>query len=173
MSCEHGRVPAFDRTDGLDWQLLRRGPVTLFGDAGTFVDAMVELAAAGYLVTSFDGARWHDRSAMMADFATSFGFPEWFGHNLDALAECLADVAARRDEHSVPGSVVAIDRIDVLAAADGAAAQALLDILADTSRQALLHGRRLLVLLSTADPTLRFAPVGATPVTLRGVGPLR
>lgn len=162
-------MAAFESTDGLDWVLLRNGPITVFDDSGEFIDTMLLLADSGYQVTSFDGTRWTTKAAMLADIATSFGFPEHFGANLDALADCLADVAvyAYGADPAATGSAVAIDRIDVLAAAEPRTAQALLDILADTSRRAMLHGHRFSVIASTADPGIRFDPVGATPVTVR------
>jgi hypothetical protein len=44
------------------------------------------------------------------------------------------------------------------------AAQVVLDIMADNSRSAALFGRRLMCLLHSTDPHIRFEPVGATPV---------
>ncbi len=44
------------------------------------------------------------------------------------------------------------------------AAQIVLDIMADHSRAAALFGRRLMCLVHSNDPNIRFEPVGATPV---------
>jgi RNAse (barnase) inhibitor barstar len=34
-----------------------------------------------------------DKAQMLAAIAKSLKFPEWFGHNFDALADCLGDMA--------------------------------------------------------------------------------
>jgi hypothetical protein len=68
-----------------------------------------------------------DKEALLARLAQALGFPEWFGHNWDALEDCLADLSWRAGE----GHVLLIERqgelpledlgvlIDVLAAAAG------------------------------------------------------
>jgi hypothetical protein len=164
-------MPPFStgRTDDLDWQLVRNGPITLFRDPDAYLAAVLTLADGGYQVTPFDAARWVDKTILLDDLATSFGFPDHFGHNLDALDDCLGEVARYEygADPAAVGSVIAIDRIDALAAIDRRLVQTLLDILAHTSRTAMLHGHRLLVIASTADPELRFDPVGATPINLK------
>lgn len=46
----------------------------------------------------------------------------------------------------------------------GGAARILLDIIADRARQAAVPGRRLIGLVHSNDPQIRFEPVGAMPV---------
>ena len=53
-------------------------------------------AAAGLLdfgaaVIDFDGCEGRDEA--LCRFARALRFPEWFGHNWDALADCLADLS--------------------------------------------------------------------------------
>jgi hypothetical protein len=62
------------------------------------------------------------------------------------------------------GTVVAVDRLDVLNRRDADLAWTLLDILADTGRQALLICHRFIVIARSDDPLLAFKPVGATGV---------
>jgi hypothetical protein len=54
---------------------------------------------------------------------------------------------------------------DAFAAHCPRAAQIVLDIMADHSRSAALFGRRLMCLVQSNNPHIRFAPVGATPVS--------
>jgi len=35
----------------------------------------------------------HDKDALLRRFAEALHFPDWFGHNWDALADCLYDLA--------------------------------------------------------------------------------
>lgn len=44
-----------------------------------------------------------DRAEALARFATELDFPGWFGGNLDALMDCLRDVA---DRHEHPWTLV-------------------------------------------------------------------
>ena len=103
---------------------------------------------------------------MHSDFAQSFDFPDYYGRNLDALNDCLRDVAfyqygARRDSS---GTVLVLNHFDSFARADRGVAQALLDICGDVARMALLVGHRILCLVQSDDPEIEFDPVGATPV---------
>jgi RNAse (barnase) inhibitor barstar len=50
--------------------------------------------AAGWRVVDADTSAAADRRAVFAALKTAFGFPDWFGHNLDALADSLGDLDA-------------------------------------------------------------------------------
>ena len=49
--------------------------------------------AAGCLVQRVDLAGARDKDEMLTAIGKSLGFPEWFGHNWDALADCLGDLS--------------------------------------------------------------------------------
>jgi RNAse (barnase) inhibitor barstar len=75
---------------------------TLFGDAaiagvnhlpqGPADDLLAGAQAAGCLVLHVDFATARDKDQMLAILGRSLRFPEWFGHNWDALADCLLDM---------------------------------------------------------------------------------
>jgi RNAse (barnase) inhibitor barstar len=75
---------------------------TLFGDAaiagvnhlpqGSIDDLLAGAQAAGCLVLQADLATARDKDQMLAILGRSLRFPEWFGHNWDALADCLLDM---------------------------------------------------------------------------------
>jgi RNAse (barnase) inhibitor barstar len=55
---------------------------------------LVSAAKAGGLATfRVNLAKAGDKTQMLAAIAKTLKFPDWFGHNLDALADCLADMA--------------------------------------------------------------------------------
>ncbi|MBS3936912.1 MAG: barstar family protein [Sulfuritalea sp.] len=46
----------------------------------------------GYCVFRVDLAQAQTKAAMLDAIAKAMNFPEWFGHNWDALLDCLADL---------------------------------------------------------------------------------
>ena len=46
---------------------------------------------AGFLLRTIEGKKCRSASPLFAEFARALSFPEYFGHNWDALEECLAD----------------------------------------------------------------------------------
>jgi RNAse (barnase) inhibitor barstar len=46
-----------------------------------------------------------DKAALLNNLASALGFPEWFGHNWDALEDCLTDLSWR----NAPGHVLLIE----------------------------------------------------------------
>lgn len=48
---------------------------------------------AGLLLIGLDLKDARDRAALFQAFAHTFGFPATFGHNLDALGDCLGDLS--------------------------------------------------------------------------------
>jgi len=77
-----------------------------------------------------DLASCTDKAELLRRFAEAFRFPDWFGHNWDALADCLMDLSwlpaeAYRLVLSNPSALRSAEP-DVLATA--------LDILDDTAR---------------------------------------
>lgn len=70
------------------------------GKAGVYhmpnMDKALVLEAAranGYLTFGVDLARAADKEAMLETIAEALGFPDWFGRNFDALADCLGDMS--------------------------------------------------------------------------------
>lgn len=48
-------------------------------------------APSGFLVRTIEGKKCRTSSSLFDEFAQALSFPEYFGHNWDALEECLAD----------------------------------------------------------------------------------
>jgi RNAse (barnase) inhibitor barstar len=49
------------------------------------------LQSAGWTVAVIDGRRCPTKATLLAEIARVLQFPEWFGHNWDALVDCLRD----------------------------------------------------------------------------------
>ncbi len=64
----------------------------------------------GYPVFRVNLAEVRDKDGLLAALAREMAFPEWFGHNWDALADCLADMSWRPAE----GYLVLLENCDLL-----------------------------------------------------------
>lgn len=120
----------------------------------------------GYHVTTLDASAWRLPADMHRALAAALGFPDYYGNNLEALNDCLGDVAA--GEYGAPsdatGLVLVLMGFDTFAASHRSSAQALLDIFAGQARNAALFGHRMFCLVQSGDPKLTFEPVGAMSV---------
>ena len=56
-------------------------------------DVIIETAKAnGFATFRIDLGRAGDKDDLLAAIAKALNFPDWFGRNFDALADCLADM---------------------------------------------------------------------------------
>jgi RNAse (barnase) inhibitor barstar len=62
----------------------------------------------GTKVFEIDGDRIVDSTSLFQEFATVMQFPEYFGHNWDALKDCLTEL----DGYEVDRYIIAIDKLD-------------------------------------------------------------
>lgn len=91
-------------------------------------DIVDEVTNAGWQLLQLDGSQAGDKAAVMAAMESTFGFPEWFGRNLDALADSLGDV---RHEH---GTVLLWRSAGTFAEADPRQFNAVLSVLLSRAR---------------------------------------
>jgi Barstar (barnase inhibitor) len=163
-------MAAFDADTDLGqdraYRLLMNTSVTLFWRLQILEETAAWLDSRGYQVTRLDASHWSTEHDLHRDIAAVLSFPDYYGRNLDALNDCMRDVVSQ-DYGWAPettGLALAFTGYDSFAACCPRAAQIVLDILADQSRSAALFGRRLMCLVQSNDPRIRFGPVGATAV---------
>ena len=103
--------------------------------------ATIERAAAnaGWAMSVVHASGPVDKGSVLAAFQDALGFPGWFGHNLDALADSLGDVDAR------PGTLVVWRDASKLSETDPATYRAVLAILRE--RTGAVSPARFLALL--------------------------
>jgi RNAse (barnase) inhibitor barstar len=114
----------------------------------------------GYESYRFEASAWLTLDKFHLEVKVALGFPDYYGCNLDAFDDCLGDLG-------IPvsgGTILVFVAFDKFASAFPAQAWAILDIIAHHSRLALVHGRRLLALVQSDDPSIELRPVGATVV---------
>jgi hypothetical protein len=146
----------------LDWVILRDGGIALYWRPEYLSEDLEWFHQQNYQFHSFDCEKW-THGGMHADFQRSFSFPSCYGHNLDALNDCL------QEDLLVPeigGTAVVLKRFDAFLAGRGGApdgrpeGEILLDLFARASRYFLLTGRRLVTLVQSDDSRIRFDSLG-------------
>ena len=145
----------------LDWDLLQNGAVSLYFQPQVLAADVDWLKDHEYRVDTFDCSLWVDQSEMHQAFAYQLEFPNYYGRNLDALNDCMSDLEIR--DHS--GRALVFNRYDSFAAKFPHVAWSVLNIMESNSRNLLLFGKRLIILVQSDDPAISFEPVGG-----RGVG---
>ncbi|KOU85088.1 barnase inhibitor [Streptomyces sp. XY58] len=145
--------------------------VTLFWRRRLLDQAVQRLEDRDFRVVRLAAGPWGTEEDMHRSVAAALQFPDYYGHNLDALHDCLGDVACYGpydDSAEGAGLVITFTDYDRFATACPRAAQAVLDIIADRARRAAVLQRRLICLVHSSDPDIRFDPVGAMPVMWNG-----
>jgi RNAse (barnase) inhibitor barstar len=145
----------------LDWQLLQNGAVTLYHRASILTEDIAWMQRAGYKVHTLDAAQWTTPAKFHEDAMRALSFPSYYGKNLAAWIDHLAELPVPEQG----GLALQFKHYDVFAKAQQPFAQTVLDSIESTSRRLMLTGRRLLALVQTDDPRIRFERVGAMAVT--------
>ncbi|MEU3074254.1 barstar family protein [Streptomyces laurentii] len=141
--------------------------VTLFWRKRLLTQATERLEERGFRVIRLGAGQWNTERDMHRAIAAALDFPDYYGHNLDALNDCLGDVACYGGYDDAPegtGLVLVFSDYDRFAATCPRAAQVVLDIIADQARQAAVLQRRFFSLVHSNDANIKFEPVGAMPV---------
>jgi RNAse (barnase) inhibitor barstar len=156
-----------ETTHPVDFRLVRNTFVTMFWRSSLLDETVGWLQSHAYRVVEFDAGSWSSDADMYDDVALALGFPDYFGRNLDALNDCMSDVASGDygwDAGVNTGVVIVLRAFDAFTAVDRRTAQKMLHIFADQARSAILIGHRIICLVQSDDPRLTFEPVGAMPV---------
>ena len=126
------------------------------------------LQSNGYGIIEFDAGLWKSEEQMHISLRSGLSFPDYYGKNLDALNDCMWEDLVIPDEG---GLVLVLHRYDHFAkavqisTADARSfAELVLDNFARAVRYHMLFGRRLIIILQSDNPRIRFenlAPVAA------------
>lgn len=146
--------------DRLDLQLLQSSAVTLYHKQSVLAQDLAWLQQAGYRAYVLDAAGWRAPADFHAEVRRELALPAHYAGNLASWIDCLGDFEVPRDG----GVVVQFRHFDAFARAEPKFAHTLLDSIECASRRFLLMERRLLALVQSDDPRIRFERVGAAPV---------
>jgi RNAse (barnase) inhibitor barstar len=144
----------------LDFKILRDGGIALYWRTQYFQEDVGWLRSTGYNVIEFECADWDSVDKMHDSLSTIPTFPSYYGRNLDALNECMCEDLEIAEEG---GLCLALKHYDTFSKGPGApvnskqgTAEIVLDILARACRCQMLIGRRLITLVQSDDPKVRF-----------------
>lgn len=140
---------------------MERGAVALYYKPSVLSADVAWLKQHKYIVHELNGVEWTTPEAFHRDVQRTLGFPAHYAKNLMAWIDCLPELDVPDDG----GMAVVFRRYDIFAKTQPQLAQTILDSIESTSRRFLLTGRRLLALVQSDDPRIRFERVGALPVT--------
>lgn len=120
----------------------------------------------GYALEHLDVRDWNEER-LHESVASLFDFPDYYGRNMNSLADCLSDVACGEYgwDPTGTGLAVTLHGFGPFARRNASLAQALAEQLVVASRKALLFGHRILWLLHVDDPDFNLEPVGASSIT--------
>jgi hypothetical protein len=140
-------------------------PVELYHDPDGLSAAIERCRQAGWGVVELDAAGWAVADALHDDLSQALGFPQYYGRNLDALADLTQEVG--RTGAGFPpdatGGALVVRRVDQFIESDRRRAEVVVDILAAATSRALHYGWPLALLLQSDDRALRLPPMtGAT-----------
>ena len=144
----------------LDVQLLQSSAVTLYHKHNVLAQDVACLQQFGYRVYALDAAPWKSAADFHGEAKRVLEFPEYYSSNLASWIDCLGEL-------NVPdegGVVIQFRHFDAFAKVDPQFAHTLLDSIESASRRFLLGGYRLLALVQSDDPRIRFERIGAVPV---------
>ncbi|HEX4681450.1 MAG TPA: barstar family protein [Gemmatimonadaceae bacterium] len=155
------KAKAPEEVQRLDWKLMERGAVALYHRSSVLSADVGWFKQQKYVVHELNAATWQAPADFHAEAQRVLNFPAHYSRNLAGWVDFLPDLEVP-DEG---GMVLVFRRYDVFARAQSQLAQTILDSIESTSRRFLLTGRRLLALVQSDDPRIRFERVGALPVT--------
>jgi hypothetical protein len=145
----------------LDWKLLERGAVALYYKSSVLSGDLAWFRQQNYAIHEMNATTWQTPQDFHLEAQRVLSFPSYYAKNLASWIDCLAEISVPDES----GTVIVFRRFDVFAHSQAQLAQTILDSIETTSRRFLLTGRRLLALVQSDDPRIRFERVGAMPVT--------
>ena len=140
---------------GLDLQTLQHGAICMYHSASLLDIDLSWYRNSNYRVAEFDTLGWTEETAHEA-LATVLGFPDYYGRNLDAFNDCLGDMYSADNR----GLVIVLRHYDNITRSEPSFSWGLLDVIAHVSRHWLLTGHRLIGIVQSEDPHLRYDRVG-------------
>ncbi|WP_291146902.1 barstar family protein [Flavobacterium sp. UBA7680] len=137
----------------LDYTIMARGFVKPYNDYQILKNDTDWLISEGYNILNFDCTEWSNKEFMHNSLHSKFDFPVYYGHNWDALQECLNEIEIKEN-----GLVVVFDNLDIM---NIKLAHTLIDVFVSSAQRHLIFSERLLILIKVESWNFKLHPYGA------------
>lgn len=160
-------MAVFDKLDRemfnrLDWNILKNGAISLYLKPSILETDCVWFREHDYHLYFFDCTQWKTQEDFYDAAKITLHLPDYCGGNLDSFNDCLYSI----DIPQEGDAVIIFSRFDAFWQRWRTFSAEILDIFEKHSRQFLLFGCRLIVLIQSDHPNISFQPLGACPVLL-------
>ena len=147
-----------------DIEILKDGPICKYFKNGILDEDLNWFNNKNFEIIEMNCRNWN-RKNVHQNLKIALNFPDYYGENLNAFADCLTDMYNKRYK----GLILVFRRYDNFVEVDGKSAEAILDIIARESRVWLLTGQKLIGLIQSDNPDLDFPELGGTSPSWYGI----
>lgn len=138
-----------------DYEILKSGPICKYFKNSILDEDLSWFDSNNFEVIEMNCKNWNRKNAH-EKLKAALNFPDYYGENLNAFADCLSDLYNERYQ----GLVLVFRRFESFVEEDGKFAEAILDIMTRESRVWLLSGQKLIGLVQSNNPDLDFPEIG-------------
>ncbi|SRR5690606_19355865 len=139
----------------LDEEILRDGAISMYHNLKILEEDIKNLSNYNYRIIDIDVSNW-TLETLHPNLKEILDFPDYYGENLNAFADCLNDMYNKR----FSGVIIVFRHFDNLVGNDKSECEGLLDVIASISRQWLISDQRLISLVQSDDPDIFFEKIG-------------
>lgn len=144
----------------LDEEILRDGAIGMYYSVDILEEDIKNLQGFNYKIIDINVSDWTSKT-IHPNLEHSLDFPDYYGRNLDAFADCLDDMYDKK----YTGLLIVFRHFDKLIEQDKSESKGILDVIARISRQWMISGQRLLCLIQSDNPDLEIDKIGGYHLT--------
>lgn len=146
---------SYDEDESLDWSIIRDGPIVKYFSSEIMEKHINELDKMRYQVIDVSTSSWTMEN-VHKKMGKAFKFPEYYGENLAAFADCLDDMFDKKYN----GLVIVLRHFDGFYSKEEDFSQGLLDAIFRVSWAWLLAGKKIITMVQCDDPDFEIHKVG-------------